>query len=185
MEIDEIKKKVLEDVDPQLRSQKKKEMRKARLVISLQFLALAAVILLVFYLMMGFSTVTGNSMYPTLHDKDIVAYFRLGKEYRPGDVIVLERPDGEEFVKRVVAVAGDTVNIQSGKVYVNGEEAKFKGTLGKTRRTGSSVEYPVVVEDKEVFVLGDNREISEDSREFGAVKNNDIKGRIIWYLGRL
>lgn len=132
MEIDEIKKKVLEDVDPQLRSQKKKEMRKARLVISLQFLALAAVILLVFYLMMGFSTVTGNSMYPTLHDKDIVAYFRLGKEYKPGDVIVLERPDGEEFVKRVVAVAGDTVNIQSGKVYVNGEEAKFKGTLGKT-----------------------------------------------------
>ena len=89
MEIDEIKKKVLEDVDPQLRSQKKKEMRKARLVISLQFLALAAVILLVFYLMMGFSTVTGNSMYPTLHDKDIVAYFRLGKEYKPGDVIVL------------------------------------------------------------------------------------------------
>jgi len=100
-------------------------------------------------------------------------------------VIVLERPDGEEFVKRVVAVAGDTVNIQSGKVYVNGEEAKFKGTLGKTRRTGSSVEYPVVVEDKEVFVLGDNREISEDSREFGTVKTSDIKGRIIWYLGRL
>ena len=56
------------------------------------------------------------------------------------------------------------------RVYVNGEEAKFKGTLGKTRRTGSSVEYPVVVEDKEVFVLGDNREISEDSREFGTVK---------------
>ena len=46
-------------------------------------------------------------------------------------MIVLERPDGEEFVKRVVAVAGDTVNIQSGKVYVNGEEAKFKGTLRK------------------------------------------------------
>ncbi|MFR3390711.1 MAG: signal peptidase I [[Clostridium] scindens] len=122
---------------------------------------------------------------PTLHGQDIVAYFRLGKEYKPGDVIVLERPDGEEFVKRVVAVAGDTVNIQSGKVYVNGEEAKFKGTLGKTRRTGSSVEYPVVVEDKEVFVLGDNREISEDSREFGTVKTSDIKGRIIWYLGRL
>lgn len=185
MEIDEIKKKVLEDVDPQLRSQKKKEMRRARLVISLQFLALAAVILLVFYLMMGFSTVTGNSMYPTLHDKDIVAYSRLGKEYKPGDVIVFKRSDGEEFVKRVVAVAGDTVNIQSGKVYVNGEEAKFKGTLGKTIRTGSCIEYPVVVEDKEVFVLGDNREVSEDSREFGAVKNNDIKGRIIWYLGRL
>ena len=98
---------------------------------------------------------------------------------------MFKRSDGEEFVKRVVAVAGDTVNIQSGKVYVNGEEAKFKGTLGKTSRTGNCIEYPVVVEDKEVFVLGDNREISEDSREFGAVKNNDIKGRIIWYLGRL
>lgn len=185
MEIDEIKKRVLEDVDPQLRTRKKKEMRKARLIFSLQFLALIAAILLVFYMMMGFSTVKGNSMYPTLHDGDIAAYSRLGKEYDPGDVIVLVRPDGEEFVKRVIAIAGDTVNIQSGKVYVNGKESKFEGTLGKTSRTGSRIEFPLVVEDKEVFVLGDNREVSEDSREFGTVKIEDIKGRIIWYLGRL
>ena len=136
MEIDEIKKKVLEDVDPQLRSQKKKEMRRARLVISLQFLALAAVILLVFYLMMGFSTVTGNSMYPTLHDTDIVAYSRLGKEYKPGDVIVFKRSDGEEFVKRVVAVAGDTVNIQLGKVYVKKQNSKER--LGRPAGLGTA-----------------------------------------------
>ena len=70
---------------------------------------------------MGISTVDGNSMYPTLHDKDIVIYNRRCKEYKAGDIVAIARPSGEDYVKRVIAVAGDMVNIQDGKVYVNGE----------------------------------------------------------------
>lgn len=61
-------------------------------------------------------------MYPTLHDQDVVIYKRKNTEYRVGDVVAIKRPNGEEYVKRIVAVAGDTVNIQNGKIYVNGEE---------------------------------------------------------------
>lgn len=101
-------------------------------------------------------------------------------------VIVLKRPDGEEFVKRIVAVAGDTVNIQNGKVYVNGEEKKLDGPVGETKASDEGdVEYPVTVQDDQVFVLGDNREVSEDSRMFGAVSLDDVKGKIVWYMGKL
>ena len=62
MEIDAIKKKVLEDVDPETRRKKKKEMRIQRLIVTLQFLGIAAVVILIFYILMGISTVDGNSM---------------------------------------------------------------------------------------------------------------------------
>lgn len=186
MEIDEIKQKVLEDVDPEIHRQKKKERRRYCALVTLEFVALIAVIMFLFYMLMGISTVQGNSMYPTLHDGDRVIYNRRNADYRAGDVIVLKRPDGEEFVKRIVAVAGDTVNIQNGKLYVNGEEEKLDGPIGQTKASDEGdVEYPVTVEDNQVFVLGDNREVSEDSRMFGAVSLDDVKGKIVWYMGRL
>ena len=91
MEIDAIKKKVLEDVDPETRRKKKKEMRIQRLIVTLQFLGIAAVVILIFYILMGISTVDGNSMYPTLHDKDIVIYNRRCKEYKAGDIVAIAR----------------------------------------------------------------------------------------------
>ena len=107
-------------------------------------------------------------------------------KHKAGDVIVLKRPDGEEFVKRIVAVAGDTVNIQNGKLYVNGAEEKQEGTLGETlTEENNQVSYPLTVGDDQIFVLGDNREVSDDSRAFGVVDMDDVKGRIVWYMGRL
>lgn len=186
MEIDEIKQKVLEDVDPESRRQKKKERRRYRALVTLEFVGLIAVIMLLFYMIMGISTVQGNSMYPTLHNGDRVIYNRRNADYKAGDVIVLKRPDGEEFVKRIVAVAGDTVNIQNGKLYVNGEEEKVEGAIGETKPADEGeVTYPLTVEDNQVFVLGDNREVSEDSRSFGAVSLDDVKGKIALYLGIL
>lgn len=186
MEMDEIKQKVLEDVDPEIHRQKKREKRRYRAVVTLEFVGLIVVIMAVFYILMGISTVQGNSMYPTLHNGERVIYNRRNSDYKVGDVIVLKRPNGEEFVKRIVAVAGDTVNIQNGKLYVNGEEEKLDGPIGETKTSDDSdVQYPVTVEDNQVFVMGDNREVSEDSRMFGAVSLDDVKGKITWYLGRL
>ena len=82
--------------------------------------------------------------------------------------------------------AGDTVNIQNGKLYVNGAEEKQEGTLGETlTEENNQVSYPLTVGDDQIFVLGDNREVSDDSRAFGVVDMDDVKGRIVWYMGRL
>lgn len=98
--------------------------------------------------------------------------------------MAIARPSGEDYVKRVIAVAGDMVNIQDGKVYVNGEEVRYDGEIGTTEKKSLKITYPLRVGDKEVFVLGDNREVSRDSREIGTVKVSDIEGKIEWYMGR-
>ena len=132
MEMNEIKQKVLEDVDSEIHRLKKKERRKYRALVTVEFAALIARIMIVFYILTGISTVQGNSMYPTLHSGDRVIYNRRTADYKAGDV-----------------------------------------------------EYPVTVQDDQVFVLGDNREVSEDSRMFGAVSLDDVKGKIVWYMGKL
>ena len=130
--MNEIKQKVLEDVDPEIHRLKKKERRKYRALVTVEFAALIAGIMIVFYILTGISTVQGNSMYPTLHSGDRVIYNRRTADYKAGDV-----------------------------------------------------KYPVTVQDDQVFVLGDNREVSEDSRMFGAVSLDDVKGKIVWYMGKL
>lgn len=186
MEKDVIKKKILEDVDPELRREKIRKKRKDRVLTILELLGVVVVIMLLFNLLIGISTIQGNSMYPTLHDGERVLYNRRYSDYKTGDIVALHRPDGEEFVKRVVAVAGDTVNIQGGKLYVNGEEEKLDGPVGKTEAAADgTVTYPLEVGENQVFVLGDNREISSDSRAFGPVDIDDLKGKIICYIGFL
>jgi signal peptidase I len=115
----------------------------------------------------------------------VVFYQRSVIDYQSGDVVVVKRPNGEEFVKRVVAVAGDTVNILNGEVYVNGEEIVFDGQIGDTEVMSSEIENPYVVGEDQVYVLGDNRVNSEDSRMFGAVNVSELKGRLLWYMGKL
>lgn len=185
MDIETIKKKILEDVDPETRRRRSRERRRQRLIVMGQSLVVIAVVVVIFYMLMGISTVQGNSMHPTLHDQDVVVYKRKSTEYQAGDIVAILRPDGEEYVKRIVAVAGDTVNIQNGKIYVNGKECVTEQAVGKTEAKSSEIIYPLVVAEEEVFVLGDNREVSRDSREIGTVKTSDIKGRIIWYGGKI
>lgn len=101
MEIDAIKKKVLEDVGSRDAQKEKKEMRIQRLIVTLQFLGIAAVVILIFYILMGISTVDGNRV-RTLHDKDVVIYNRRCKEYKALETSWRSPAiPGEGYVKRV------------------------------------------------------------------------------------
>jgi signal peptidase I len=185
MEMDEIKQKILQDVDPVTIKKNKKIKRRGWIHLALEIAAVLASIGLILYICWGFTTVSGSSMYPTLHNGDTVIYSRLGKHFEVGDVVLVERPNDEIFVKRIVAVAGDTVMIEDGKLFVNGKEIQTKQAIGDTIRTGTDISYPYVVPENQVFVIGDNRENSEDSRMFGAVDVDHIKGRIAMYIGHL
>ena len=143
----------------------------------------ALVLFLVFQFAVGVSVVDGNSMLNTLKSGELVIYSRLEKNVQKGDVVALSLPSGEFYVKRVVALAGDSVDIRDGKLYVNGIEEKEEIVLGDTLPESETFIYPVTVPQGHVFVLGDNRPESVDSRYFGPVNLQQITGVIQLRLG--
>ena len=94
---------------------------------------------------------------------------------RRGDIVVFRFPGdtSRDFVKRVVGVPGDTVEIRNGEVFVNGESLHEPYVINGD----SSTERPVVVPEESYYVLGDNRRASQDSRDWGTVPAENIIGR--------
>lgn len=157
------------------------------------FLALAA---LLFFVMRGlFRTahVDGNSMSPTLDHGDIVFLNRLVyllSSPQAGDIVAFPNPEdpSEFFIKRVIAVPGDTVDLRGGIFFVNNEPLDDAFSEEPTRAKGD-VGFPIVVEEAHCFVLGDNRNGSQDSRfaSVGTIPANNMVGRAsirFWPLSR-
>ena len=135
------------------------------------------------------TSVIGVSMEPALYNGQEVLINRFAyKLANPtaGDVIVF-LPNGNEnahyYVKRVVATPGDTVEFRDGRLYVNGVMEE-NDEYDKVADPGIA-EEPLVVGEDEFFVLGDNRNNSEDSRSgnIGLVKRELIEGRVWFHLG--
>ena len=134
--------------------------------------------------------VPSGSMEPTLHGGDHVLVDKLAYRSGPpirGDLIVFHRPrTGEIMLKRVVAVAGDEVGLEDGVLHVNGR-ARAEPFVDQ-RRIDSVYFGPVGVPRGDVFVMGDQRGNSVDSREFGPVPVTRIVGRAdlrVWPPGRI
>jgi signal peptidase I len=131
--------------------------------------------------------VDGESMLPTLHDKDVVFVEKitnLTKHFKRGQIIIFDRNNAEKdiLVKRVIGIEGDQIQIKEGKVYVNGEALKEDYLKDGTFTAPSEFlanNKTYTVEKNHVFVLGDNRENSVDSRILGTISIKDIKGHTV------
>jgi len=128
------------------------------------------------------TVVRGQSMEPTLHNDERVVVEKVTYRFvhgpRRGDVIVLQ-PQGHEdlLIKRVVALPGETVAVQSGQVFINGQPLEEEWAA----QQGGPDYPPTVVPPLYIFVLGDNRGHSNDSRSFGPVLVDRIVGRA-WFI---
>lgn len=151
-------------------NKKLKTLKRYKLIRTL--VIIAAVLFLVFRFVIGVSFIDGNSMNPTFEDGDFVIYSRLDRNVHYGDVIALKLPTGEKYVKRIVAEAGDTVDIRDGLFYLNGQPLDDKHTLEEQGR----VTYPLMIEEGNVFYLGDNRPESIDSRFYGPANLRQVQG---------
>lgn len=130
--------------------------------------------------------VEGQSMEPAFSDRDYLitekVSYRFGNPVR-GEVIIFHPPDDMKtsYIKRVVGLPGETVSIQSGKVYINGQPINEpylltnEGTL-----VASGTQLSITLTGDQFFVLGDNRNHSRDSRELGPIPRQNIISHV-WF----
>jgi len=148
-----------------------------------------AVAVFLYTLFFNLSVVRGSSMSPTIHDGDRILVqpwsYVLG-EIRRGDVVVLRYPldPRVDYIKRVIGLPGDRVTLADGRVWVNGSLLDEPYVSNVDR--GAYV--TTIVDEGKCFVLGDNRPRSSDSREFGLVPLDLLRGRVdlrLWPMSRL
>lgn len=142
--------------------------------------ALAAVL---FYFVFGVCRCSDDSMAPAFRNGDLVFYYRLQKEYQPADAVVLWK-DGERQVRRIVAKAGDTVEITEDGLKVNGHLQQEKTIYTETLPYVGGISFPVILGKGEYFVLGDDRKNAKDSRIYGVIRQEEIKGAVMTILRR-
>ncbi|WP_099203169.1 signal peptidase I [Miniphocaeibacter massiliensis] len=143
-------------------------------------LVVLVLVILVKLFVIDFTLVDGKSMYPTLNHNDRLlvnklSFFKNDLEY--GDIIIFESPieENKNYIKRVIGKEGDSIEIKDNKIYVNDKIVKedYTSTNGYTKYSDIS---QWKIESGEIFVLGDNRPESNDSRTFGPISRDSIKG---------
>lgn len=147
----------------------------------IETLVLAAVLFFLINTVTARIRVDGRSMEPSFHHGDYVLVYRLAYnlgEISRGDVVVFPSPlDPEiDFIKRIIALPGDTVEILNGLVYINGIPLEEDYIMGPPKRNVSLTNVP----EGMVYVIGDNRNDSSDSRSWGSISVEDIIGKAIF-----
>ena len=152
----------------------------------------AFIIVGVVYIFLGRPfTVSGASMYPTLHNGDRMILSKIGDINR-FDVVVLKAPDENvEYIKRVIGMPGDTLEMKQGVLYINGKkieqpfintEALQKQTVFIDDFTLQSLIGETKIPEGKYFVMGDNRGVSRDSRMIGLIDRKAIEGKAVFTI---
>ena len=160
------------------------------------FLVALAAVILVFTFAIKFVTVSGDSMRETFHNGDRLLITDIGYKPERGDVVVVDvthnlemldyQVKGAPYIKRVIATEGETVNIDpvSWRVYVDGKaiDEPYVFRINNSTMYRGTITYPYTVPKGCVFVMGDNRNGSSDSRQIEAIDTRYILGKVFFRL---
>lgn len=152
----------------------------------LQTLIMAIVLYFLIDAVIGRVRVENISMQPTLHEGQFILVnklaYRLG-DFQRGDIVVFHHDATEDYIKRVIGLPGDRVEVHDGHVYINDQVLAEEYIAAPPRYAGSWQ-----VPEGQIFVLGDNRNQSSDSHQWGFVLTNTVVGRalvVYWPLEEL
>ncbi len=144
-----------------------------------------AIFSLIYLFIAQFHKVSGLSMFPTMHNADFLITekitYRFGGPER-GQIVVLKNPrdESQDFIKRIIGLPGDTIKIENNSIFLNGTKLNEPYLPPGTRTKGESFLQDgniITIPPNKYFVIGDNREHSSDSREFGPVPREKLIGR--------
>ena len=155
-----------------------------------ELLAAFAAALFLRLFVVSLARIKGRSMLPTLHDRDVALVWRLGyllRMPRRGDVVICHYPGrgNTNFVKRVIGIPGDIIEIRDNVVYQNGTAVEESYLTPERNNNGFDMP-PFHLGEDEYFVMGDNRDASHDSRNYysdgtpSAITRNMICGHVRW-----
>lgn len=166
---------------------------KDKILTSIEYLLMSSMIFFIIYVFVAqLVQVAGVSMSPTLHDKDQLLAEKISltlNNVNKGDIIIFNSEPDENnnshlLVKRVIATQGDTIKFENGFIYLNDKllqeeylENDVFTNLNTDHKVIESNEY--LIGEDSYFVLGDNRDESNDSRYFGSIHKSDILGKVI------
>jgi len=132
--------------------------------------------------------VKGSSMDNTFHNGEYILTnklaYKFGSPHR-GDVVVFSSPDNKDidFIKRIIALPGEKIRIENNTIYINGKALKEQYIEGQTLTLEDAYlkeGQEEIIPNGHIFVMGDNRQRSSDSRMFGPVPTQDIIGRVFF-----
>lgn len=157
------------------------------------FLIAAALALMLRLFVVSLARIKGSSMLPTLQDRSFALIWRLpyllGRPRR-FDVVICHYPGRrmkrlpflpQSFVKRVIGLPGETLEVIEGVLHIDGQPVA-EPFLDPMRTRFFRSRLPITLGKDEYFVMGDNRDSSNDSRRVGPLRRRAIKGRVVWIL---
>lgn len=178
----------------EIKKKKKEEepmsLQKSLMLYLHDLIYMLAIVMVVFMLLFRIVIVSGSSMYSTLHNGDwlLVSSSVFYKNPQPGDIIVASKDsfnDGEAIIKRVIATEGQTVDIdfEAGVVYVDGAALTEDYTYTPTN-VQEGIVFPITIADGCIFVMGDNRNGSKDSRhpDIGMIDTREVLGKAVFLM---
>lgn len=162
---------------------KKRFQRRLReLIIKTAVLIIGIVLLTTVFF--SIHVVHGNDMYPSIRDGDLVITYRLVNTYM-SDHVFAYKHDGTTYFGRIVGVAGDTIEFDGKGFYrINGNNPYEDHFYDTNPSNANVIDYPYVVAEDSVFILGDYRLQTEDSRSFGSIPTRDLIGEVVLILRR-
>ena len=156
-----------------------KNIWKEFLNLALKILVISLIGYIVFGVLFGIRRMNDQSMNPSIKEGSLIVFYRMDKNYNVGDVIVFEN-NNKEYILRIVAKSGQEVNINEDSELLVDKLPEEHQTFYETKaKEESNIEYPYIVETGKVFVMSDYRLTKDDSRMFGAVPIEKIKGKVI------
>ena len=134
---------------------------------------------IIFGVIFGITPMKNKDMSPKINAGDLMLFYRLENNFSIRDVVIFEK-DGVSYTGRIIAKDGDTVEITNeAEVKVNGSLLAENDIYYSTPMYDNNVSYPVTLRENQYFILCDYREGAKDSRYFGAVEMEEIKGKVI------